>query len=90
MTNDQKLDILEAGMALITGLTDTKRDDQALDVLRAVRSAARTVNQGTAGAADFETTMARLRSLDQLVAHDDDLARAELRRRFPDDSEGGT
>lgn len=88
MTLEDKLSMLQAGLGVIAGLTSTKRDDQALDVVSAVRAAVGVINAGLAGTLEHDDVIKRLEAVDGLVAADDEAARKRLRERF-DVSEGG-
>lgn len=88
MTLEDKLSMLQAGLGVIAGLTSTKRDDQALDVVSAVRAAVGVVNAGLAGTLEHDEVIRRLEAVDGLVAADDADAMRRLRDRF-DVSEDG-
>lgn len=88
MTTDDKLTVFETFARVVAGLTSTKRDDQALDVVSAIRGAVGVVKQADAGTLDADAAVKRLEALDALIAADDEAALKRLRERF-DVSEDG-
>lgn len=88
MTTDDKLTVLETFARVVAGLTKTKRDDQALDVVSAIRGAVAVKDQAEAGALEPSVAVKRLEAFDSLIAADDEAARKRLRDKFDVGGEG--
>lgn len=88
MTTADKLTVLETFARVVAGLTSTKRDDQALDVVSAIRGAVGVLGQAEAGALEPGAAVKRLEAFDSLIAADDEAAKARLREKFDLGGEG--